>query len=817
MKRNITEWASVEVPGVYEKLKTEEDMKIKVLIPYLEYLGYLPEDMKFEEIITVNIGTRATKIRPDISIFVNGKAEMYIDAKTPIRALTEKDVLQVESYAKLSGSPHALYGVVTNGVEAITSNTFLGNRVNGIPTKQQLLRDLDKDAKIILDDVEIHEVERVLFTLNNPNQLYKTIKDCKEIIEKRGLIRSDQSFKEMTKIILTKMNEERRVRAKEGPNRFSKEYMEKIAKLKKVKEIEVFANLFQNAKDKYTQIYTKDDENLNITDNECIKAIIEKIQDFSFLGTGDDIKGTVYEIFLKASLRGEFDQYFTPREIVEFMVKFADPNMGDKILDPACGSGGFLIQAFNYVNKKINAAGLPQIENIKKFDALTEKCLWGHEADYDLHVLAKINLIMHGDGWNNIYQGDTLSSDKLKNDYFDLVLANPPFTIPYKFKDILNLYEMGKEKDSVELDILFVEKSLQVLKPGKDMYIILPEGLLNIPFYLDFRKWLLSKADVILCISLPEGAFIPFGGSVSKTCILGLRKKEFSAIQKAKPNYVFIGRPMKIGYETGKKVYAEKEENDLLEFENNMGEIFSGVRTTTNGGEYGWINSNDITARRIDANYLLNVLDRELLLEQYPVFVPLREVCQIENKSIKINRKQLYNYLEVPDISENTGTITNIRKMRGDQIASSLNKFYANDILFTRINPRKRRITIAPPIKEYGVVSKEVYRIVYKENKYIDEKDKYVLCALLKSDIVTKQIVRLATGSSSSRARVQPNDLLNDVYIPVLPKDQQKIISETTYHSMKKMWKYSQEYLKVVEKNQKIMGTSLDKNSLRGI
>lgn len=162
--------------------------------------------------------------------------------------------------------------------------------------------------------------------------------------------------------------------------------------------------------------------------------MIRNIESFSFLGTGDDIKGAVYEIFLKSTLRGDFDQYFTPRELVDFMVKFADPKIGDIMLDPACGSGGFLIQAFNYVNRKIVDAPFSEIENKKKFKNLIDKCLWGHEADYDLHVLAKINLIMYGDGWNNIYQGDTLSSKNISEDYFDLILTNPPFTIPYTFQ-----------------------------------------------------------------------------------------------------------------------------------------------------------------------------------------------------------------------------------------------------------------------------------------------------------------------------------------------------------------------------------------------
>ena len=139
MKKSIGEWTQENIAVVNKELKTEEDMKIKVLLPYLQYLGYETNEMKFEEKIQVNIGTKSTTIRSDIAIFVNGKAQMYIDAKTPIRALSEKDVLQVESYAKLSGTPHAIYGVVTNGLDAITSNTFLGNRTKGIPSKQQLL------------------------------------------------------------------------------------------------------------------------------------------------------------------------------------------------------------------------------------------------------------------------------------------------------------------------------------------------------------------------------------------------------------------------------------------------------------------------------------------------------------------------------------------------------------------------------------------------------------------------------------------------------------------------------------------------------
>ena len=473
-------------------------------------------------------------------------------------------------------------------------------------------------------------------------------------------------------------------------------------------------------------------------------------------------------------------------------------------------------EEFNHVNAKINTMRYSEVEGHNRYKDLVDKCLWGHEADYDLHVLAKINLIMHGDGWNNIYQGDTLSSDKIPDDYFDLILANPPFTIPYSFKDVLDKYELGIGKDSEELDILFVEKSIKALKPGCDLFIVLPEGLLNNKKYLYFRKWLLEKTDLLLSISLPEGAFIPFGGSVSKTCILGLRKKSDS-IEYSSPGFVFLGKANEIGYEQGKKSYKQTEKNDLQEFEYMTDEVFEGIKVTSNDGECGWIEHNLITNYRIDANYLLNKIDKKKLEELYKEVIPLAEVCSVVNESVSVRANTIYNYLEVLDISPQTGSITNVRKVSGKEIGDSFHLFYGGDILFTRINPRINRVAIAPPVKPFGIMSKEIYRILYKKNKYISEENRYVICAILQNEWVIKQIIRLSTGSSSSRARVQVEDLLNDVYIPVLDEKVQKEISDSTYSVSKKLWNLSQKILKSYVKNQKILGGDVDKDQLRGI
>ena len=697
---NIRQWCIENITDFSTSIVSEEDMKIKVLLPFLEELGYKREELRFENSIPVHIGTKTTYVYSDIEVLINGKVEMVINAKKPSKSLAEKDVLQVVSYAKLvSPSSQAMYGIVTNGIDSVVTDSYTGRRSSEISTKAQLLRAIDKAKKLPLKDIEIREVQSVLFTLHNSNELYKVIQECKDIIEKRGLIRSDQSFREMTKILLIKMNEERRVKAGEGNNRFRSEYIKSAAKVNDIKEIEIFSQLFEEAKEKYSSIYTDATEKILITDELCIEHIIKNLEPFSFLGTGDDIKGTVYEIFLKSTLRGEFDQYFTPREIVDFMVKFSDPDIGDVILDPACGSGGFLIQAFNHVNAKINTSSFSEVESNNKYKELVDKCLWGHEADYDLHVLAKINLIMHGDGWNNIFQGDTLKSDKIPDNYFDLILANPPFTISYLFKDILGNYELGIGKESEELDILFVEKSIRALKPGCDLFIVLPEGLMNNKKYLYFREWLLKKVDLLMSISLPEGAFIPFGGSVSKTCILGIRKKS-DAEGYTSPTYVFLGKANEIGYEQGKKVYKVTDKNDLQEFEYMMNEVFEGVKMTSNEGECGWIEQREVNDYRIDANYLLNKMDKAKLEKIYKKVIPLSEVCIVENESINVNSNHIYNYLEVPDISPQTGNITNIRRMKGEDLGDSFHKFYSDDILFTRLRLlRQLKIMVLCPKK----------------------------------------------------------------------------------------------------------------------
>lgn len=245
---NLKSWVLENVDDFNTKIKTEEDVKINVILPYLKSLGYESDTMRFENSIDVQIGTKKAKVRSDIEIYIDGNIQLIIDVKSPKISIAEKEILQSSSYAKLISTPPAVYAVTTNGLDCVLTNIYTGQRSGEIPSKKQLIRDVNKTRKRELSEIEIREIKSVLLTLYSQDELYKIIDKCKGVIEKRALIRSDQSFKEMTKILLVKMNEERRSKNEE-PNRFLSEYISKWSKSESVTELEIFKKTFSGCKD----------------------------------------------------------------------------------------------------------------------------------------------------------------------------------------------------------------------------------------------------------------------------------------------------------------------------------------------------------------------------------------------------------------------------------------------------------------------------------------------------------------------------------------------------------------------------------------
>lgn len=254
-------------------------------------------------------------------------------------------------------------------------------------------------------------------------------------------------------------------------------------------------------------------------------------------------------------------------------------------------------------------------------------------------------------------------------------------------------------------------------------------------------------------ISLPAGAFQPFGRSASKTCILAVVKKGENCTP---PKYVFGAIAHNIGYDTGKTTYKTLERNDLIDILKESKSFFSGVHHVgQEGSTAAWCHQTDITADRIDAGYIISQARED------NDYVPLGDIFDVADDFTPLTDDREYSYLEVPWISDIHGCIQRIDRKKGSNTnASRLRALNTEDIYLTRINPRKQRIGMVPKNAPAPImVSGEVYTLKWKPNDYIPFEARFAIIPILRSEYVTQQICNLSTGSSSSRARISVSSL----------------------------------------------------------
>lgn len=263
-----------------------------------------------------------------------------------------------------------------------------------------------------------------------------------------------------------------------------------------------------------------------------IRALVSKLRELNLReimmrgvaqgGERYDVFGRAYEYLLQQfGQNKEFAEYFTPRHIVDRMVQIVDPEIGETIYDPACGTGGFIVRAFEWVKEKINRKTIPATERERLLRMLKEKHLIGVEHVPLVFKLALMNMILHKDGSSQLLNEDSLSNkaqDIHKNKY-DVILANPPFG-PTKqerlaqFEYHIQLYEA-----------LFLQHMMNALRPGGRAAVVLKEGLLFDSSKKMLRKIcrkLVEQFEVLAVISLPHGVFNPYSGA--KTSIIIFRK-----------------------------------------------------------------------------------------------------------------------------------------------------------------------------------------------------------------------------------------------------------------------------------------------------
>jgi len=550
-----------------ELLRSEEDVRVKIINPYLENLSFdLDKDTFHEETIKFTIGTRKYVLnltgRSDTIIKINGKNSIVIEAKKYEHSLTRRDWEELRSFVyALVNDDETIprYAVLTNGHKWCIRDLYLNKWLKKVPNKKDIYATLN--YQILITEIERDVARKKVFTKASEEKLINLISKTEAYLREEGYD-GERAFVELSKILLTKINEDKRF-AEGKISRFEKKIVLDLEGKTNKKVSSILNDLFSDAKNAFKSIFSMQTKIL-LESRDIILKIIELYEPFILYRLDFDLFGIVYEKFFADIFKGETGKFFTPREIVDFMVEFADLEIGEKICDPSCGSGGFLTRAYKNLRAKITDLGINEedLENHDLIKFIESQCIIGNDIDPHLVTLTKLSMVIHGDGWNNIYQSDVfrIENSPLTDWHggIDVILANPPFSITIS-GDKLKHYQFGKNKKEAISDLLFIERCYKLLREGGRMLVVLPSGWANNPDSQYFRNYIYKKWIEIATVSLPEGVFKPFGGSGAKTVILYLKKP----LNSEKQGDVLKINISHVGYDHRSKLYKKVPKNDL--------------------------------------------------------------------------------------------------------------------------------------------------------------------------------------------------------------------------------------------------------------
>lgn len=596
-------------------LKPEEEVRQRYVCRLVDSYGYGIKQMG-EEVKVTNSQRGQGAARADIVIWRNeedkrkGKnALIVVECKAENVTIRQADYFQGYNYAAWAG---AKFFVTTNLKETRIFKVV----EDAMPKKLEEIADIPS-ADMVNDDKKIKAMllQTKAFTRDEFSRL---LFKCHNIIRNNDKLSPEAAFDEISKILFIKIRYER---TNSGTQIFSKEEFLKQKKMydavKSKESPDYYQFLFNKTKEDFAKDHLFDEnETIKIRENS-FEQIVKELQVYNLSTTSDDVKGIAFEQFLGRTFRGELGQFFTPRTIVDFMVSVLDPQEGEYVCDPCCGSGGFLIRAFEYVREHIENEVEVRKEDVKKslftddysklpkkeqekidqkvIDAFSKMnyeldinnpmgrlrslsfdCIYGTDANPRMARTAKMNMIMHGDGHGGVHHHDgLLNVNGIWEGRFDVILTNPPFgaridkelkiTEADRFTDIekikayekrygkenydnalkqvndhinqpiLDLFQIGKFSGLTE--VLFIERCLNLLKPGGRMGIVLPEGVLNNTNLQKVRDFVESKAKILLIVSIPQDVFMAAGATVKPSLLFF---KKFTEDEAEEYNRIYI-------------------------------------------------------------------------------------------------------------------------------------------------------------------------------------------------------------------------------------------------------------------------------------
>ena len=437
-------------------------------------------------------------------------------------------------------------------------------------------------------------------------ELRSAIRKCHQTLWEGGRRSPIAAFGEFCKLVFVKHRDEKNPDREDGkPYAFQRRDGETVE--------ELAARIYRLYDAEKAADPTVFEGKINI-EPAILAQCVEHLEGISLDRTELDTKGVAFEEFMGGFFKGDFGQFFTPRELIAFAVEVLDPDRKELTLDPACGSGGFLLYALDHVRREANRKKKPgTIEHFNYWHDYAEKKLFGLEINEELARVAKMNMIIHDDGHTNIVGHDALDFfvrpmsadgnplgqnreyilDKnkgLKPGSFDLIFTNPPFGSvvkrtekaegyleQFELRNFLGKGDAGeaseneggeafadakkgaksiKARASIKTEILFLERVHSFLKPGTGrVAIVLPDGILTNSSLQGVRDWLLAHFQLLAVVSLPQFAFAHYDAGVKASIVFMRRLAEGETVPDDAP--IFMALAENIGYDaTGRKTFS---------------------------------------------------------------------------------------------------------------------------------------------------------------------------------------------------------------------------------------------------------------------
>lgn len=509
--------------------------------------------------IEVKVERRIPDDRADIVIYEDEELKSpYLIVETKKDGISDSEFTQaIEQAFGNANSKRAQYAIVVAG------NTKTAFNVAGFNSSE-------REKNVIADiPIKYGKAPKYKFTKGDKSKdlkiayredLISALKKSHSSVWQGGKLAPTTAFDEVSKLLFCKLKDEKQTKKNEhykfqiGSHETPDEVADRIQKI------------YEQAKTDDPQVFK---ERINLS-SEIVYNVVEHLQGLTLSKTDLDTKGVAFEIFMKDFFIGKMGQFFTPRPVVQFCVKMMEPQQSLRVIDPSCGSGGFLLYAMDEV-RQYAEENYDDIEAFKHWHSFAEKKLFGIEINDQIARVCKMNMIIHDDGHTNVIGHDALDGlDKMqklnsefKENSFDLILSNPPFGATIKSKEVkyIKSFDLGKngtaERKTQKSEILFIERCIQLAKKGTGkIAIVVPEGIMTNSSLQYVRDYILEHCELLASVSLPESAFSHFGAGI-KSSLLFLRRK------KEKERLIDYTVFMAVARQVGISSTGREEENEL--------------------------------------------------------------------------------------------------------------------------------------------------------------------------------------------------------------------------------------------------------------